>query len=420
MPNAKVLEKRRERRFEERQTEKQKIINNYNDPYKVTDLNNLVQAFYASRRNVSWKPSLQRYEIDLFYHLNMIISQFYALCSKPLKFHKFHINERGKSRNIQSVDIEARVFQHSLCDFIVSPYFTRSLIYNNSSSIKGRGLDFSLDLMKRDLGKFYRRNGESNKGKMIMIDLHDYFNSIPHADLEQLIEPMFPNKYIRTAIYRIIDSFEGDTGLGLGSQLCQLLAIWYLNGIDHYIKEVLSIKFYGRYMDDSYLIVPNDRDSQELFDTVEDLYWGIGITLNRKKSKIIDLSSESFEFLQKKFRLTGSGRVIVKENKKSGKRLLHKLKKFRELVDDNSITLTYVEQVLESCLGTQSRYSAHRYIIRLREACAKAFPEIYGGNFERLLDIRKIAEEEFDVDKFINENYLPTEEEVKERLYSLI
>ena len=85
-----------------------------------------------------------------------------------------------------------------------------------------------------------------------------------------------------------------------------------------------------------------------------------------------------------------------------------------------SITLTYVEQVLESCLGTQSRYSAHRYIIRLREACAKAFPEIYGGNFERLLDIRKIAEEEFDVDKFINENYLPTEEEVKERLYSLI
>ena len=45
-------------------------------------------------------------------------------------------------------------------------------------------------------------------------------------------------------------------------------------------------------MDDSYLIVPNDRDPQELFDTVEDLYWGIGITLNRKKSKIIDLSSE--------------------------------------------------------------------------------------------------------------------------------
>lgn len=39
----------------------------------------------------------------------------------------------------------------------------------------------------------------------------------------------------------------------------QFLAIFYLNELDHYIKEKLKCKYYIRYMDD-FLILDNDKE----------------------------------------------------------------------------------------------------------------------------------------------------------------
>lgn len=57
----------------------------------------------------------------------------------------------------------------------------------------------------------------------------------------------------------MIDSFEGDTGIGLGSQISQLVELAVLDDLDHYIKERLRIKHYLRYMDDFVLIHPDKR-----------------------------------------------------------------------------------------------------------------------------------------------------------------
>jgi len=52
-----------------------------------------------------------------------------------------------------------------------------------------------------------------------------------------------------------------ERSLGLGSQTSQLFALLTLNEVDHFIKETLHIKYYGRYMDDLYLM---HGDSQYL------------------------------------------------------------------------------------------------------------------------------------------------------------
>ena len=49
-------------------------------------------------------------------------------------------------------------------------------------------------------------------------------------------------------------STEGNVGIPIGNQTSQLFALLYLDGMDHFIKEKLGIKFYGRYMDDFFLI----------------------------------------------------------------------------------------------------------------------------------------------------------------------
>lgn len=48
----------------------------------------------------------------------------------------------------------------------------------------------------------------------------------------------------------IIDSTEGNVGIPIGNQTSQLFALLYLDGLDHFVKEKLGIKYYGRYMDD--------------------------------------------------------------------------------------------------------------------------------------------------------------------------
>jgi hypothetical protein len=53
---------------------------------------------------------------------------------------------------------------------------------------------------------------------------------------------------------RFVSVFGPGVSLGMGSQVSQNAAIFYPNTLDHFIKEKLRIKYYGRYMDDLYLV----------------------------------------------------------------------------------------------------------------------------------------------------------------------
>ena len=403
MPNKKVLKRRRERRFKKREEKRKNEIEKYNNPHLVADTDRLLEAFLCkAKRNVDWKPSIQRFELNMMTRIYNIHKDFMSCSKSKIKFHKFGIMERGKARVIQSVNIDCRVIQHSLCDNVLTPFLTKKLITNNSSSIKGRGLDFSINYLKHDLMKAYRKNNFSNDMTLITIDLHDYFNSIPHETMKDLIKDSFPNEEIRTFVFKVIDSFDGNRGLGLGSQLCQILAIYYLNPIDHYIKEVLGIKYYGRYMDDSYLIVPKDQNPYELLDLLEVLYKGIGIELNTKKSRVIYLKNDSFTYLQKRFRLSKSGKVHIKQNRKTKNRLIRKIKKFEDLLNDGLIDEAYIYQVMSSMLGSQEKYASYYYIKRMKKRIHKTFPDIFDENFEPVINIKNFKADKFDMDSFLN------------------
>ena len=43
---------------------------------------------------------------------------------------------------------------------------------------------------------------------------------------------------------------EAHRGVGLGSEVSQIIALDYASPIDHYVKDVRGIHGYGRYMDD--------------------------------------------------------------------------------------------------------------------------------------------------------------------------
>ena len=79
------------------------------------------------------------------------------------------------------------------------------------------------------------------------------------------------------------------------------------------------------------------------------------IIINRKKTRICKLSQQ-FQFLQHRYFLTESGRVVEKINPKRITCMRRKLKKLRKKVDRKEITLKDVEISFKGWFGSHSKY----------------------------------------------------------------
>lgn len=103
------------------------------------------------------------------------------------------------------------------------------------------------------LRRFIREYGSD--GYILQIDIKKYFDSVNHEILKQMVHKcIHESQDIMNLIDYVIDtSSDKDTGLNLGAEAPQILAIYYLSEVDNFIKSVKSIKYYGRYMDDMFI-----------------------------------------------------------------------------------------------------------------------------------------------------------------------
>ena len=96
--------------------------------------------------------------------------------------------------------------------------------------------------------------------------------------------------------------------LGLGSQISQITAVSYPNALDHFIKQVLRVKYYGRYMDDGYMLFKTKEEAKYALEKVCGFCEKYGIVINRKKTQIVKIS-RCFVYLKVKHRLTETGKA---------------------------------------------------------------------------------------------------------------
>lgn len=78
-------------------------------------------------------------------------------------------------------------------------------------------------------------------------DISKFFASIDKEILKKKLLKRIKDKDALNIVFKVIDSQEN--GLGIGNMTSQVLAIFYLNDMDHFIKEKLKIKYYVRYQD---------------------------------------------------------------------------------------------------------------------------------------------------------------------------
>lgn len=329
---------------------------------EIFDGNALYDAFKRASQGSDWKPQVQKFEINYLLELSRLQKELKDRTFEFLPSTNFITSERGKTRPITGEQIHDRVAKHALCDEILTPSIRKYLIHDNGASLTGKGIDFTRERLLVHLRKFYAQQN-SNDGYVMLMDFSKYYDNIRHDSLIALFEKYVHNQTALWLLEKTLDRAKVDvsymtdeeyiecmdkvfnsleyqtidktllTGekfmakhLHIGDQVAQVAGIVYPVKIDNYVKIVRGIKFYGRYMDDSYVIHENKEFLQNLLSTIIEVAKTLGITVNVKKTRICKLS-EYWRFLQIQYSLTETGRVIQKINPKRLTAMRRKLKK---------------------------------------------------------------------------------------------
>lgn len=365
-------EARYQRRKAKRQARKAELTQEYGVFDKVFTFENMYKAYVDCCKSVDWKASTQRYKANALINITTALKALQQGNFKTKGFYEFDVFERGKLRHIKSVHISERVIHRCLCDYSMTPLFVNSFIYDNSACVKGKGIDFAANRLKRHLQQHYRKYG--NNGYVLMFDFSKYFDNIQHGPLKSIIDKCYTDQKLKAIIYQLIDDF-GKVGLGLGSQISQNAALMFPNRLDHYIKEVLRIKGYGRYMDDGYLIHHSKKHLQKCLADIKRICGELGIKLNTKKTQIIKLT-RSITFLKRRFALTGTGKVIIKPNRKSVVRMRRKLKVFKRWLQNGKMQYADIHTSYVSYKGHLKHCNAYKITMRLDVFFKNLFKEV--------------------------------------------
>lgn len=258
------------------------------------------------------------------------------------------------------ISVKAKSSSYSASPNVLEPILTRSFITDNYASQVGKGTHYGLDRLQEFLRRFYRKNGID--GWILKADISKYFYSIRHDVLKTLIRRKITDPDVLWLVDMIIDSTEGNVGIPIGNQSSQLFALLYLNNLDHFVKEKLGIKYYGRYMDDFFLIHEDKAYLQYCRAEIEKHVAAIGLSLNNK-TNIYPLRN-GIDFLGFHTYLTETGAVIRKVRRRSKNNMKRKLKKMRGLVERGKITTATVEQSYKSWRGHAEKGNCYHLIRR--------------------------------------------------------
>lgn len=372
MTSSERHEARYQRRKAKRLERRRNRINIYDDFENVAGIEKLMKSANQSANGVRWKPSVQKFMMDDLFNCTKIRNML--LNGKDVRkgFIKFYIVERGHKRYIQAIHISERVPQKSLTRNVLQPVIGSRLIYDNGACMPTKGVCFALNRLEKHLHDHYRTYGD-NEGWVVLYDFHDYFGSTPHDGVKQIYRKDITDERILNLADSFVDAFDGDYGLGLGSEICQVLEVAYPSPIDHMVKDQEGIKGYARYMDDGYAITRTKEEAVRLKNLIIEKAKELKLTISEKKTQIVKLS-HGFRFLKTRFMLTKTGKVIKKIWRKSVTTQRRKLRKLKELYEQGIITLQDVKNPFFSWLGYASRKTCHRTIRNMILLFVKLFP----------------------------------------------
>ena len=356
------------------------------DYEKICDFANLYRAYRRSRLGKRGKLTVAKFEANLLENLNLLSEELRSGTYRPQPYHVFYVHE-PKTRLIMANAFRDKIVQHSLCDNVLEPALKRSLILENFAVQAGKGTHFALNRLRDDMRSYFFSRKAANDaerrsaslpplpthlggyadGWALKADVSKYFYSVPHAPLKAQLRRRVADEKALRLIDMIIDTCD-DPGIPMGNQTSQWFAIAFLSGLDHFVKERLRVKHYGRYMDDIYLIHDDKEYLRRCRMEIERYLEGLGLKLNQK-THIFPLRN-GIDFCGFHSYVTDTGKIVRKVRKASKERAKRKMRGQKKKLDAGEIELSDAEKSYGSWRSHASHGNSY-YLIRSADALFK-------------------------------------------------
>lgn len=366
----------------------------------ITDMNVLYDAFRASMKGSAWKEEPQRFEIDFLTEIIKLSNELENRTYKTTSGSIFIFRERGKARLIHGGRMRDRVVRHAICDTELTPKLKPYLIYNNGASQAGKGISFARENFEKDLHNYWLEH-RSNEGYVGFIDFSKFYDNMQHDKLLESICPKISEdagwllaEILKTfevdvsymtdeeyagcmeAKFNSIDYYdripeEARTGekmmrksVEIGDQVSQDIGVYFPTRVDNYAKIVRSCRRYGRYMDDIYIIAETKEEIRSVMEGISEQAKELGLFINEKKTRIVKLSG-IYKYLQIRYSLTDTGKVIRRISRENIIRERRKLKAYKRLLDKGLMPEEDIENSFKSWMGSQCKYMSNQQIINM-------------------------------------------------------
>jgi RNA-directed DNA polymerase len=248
----------------------------------------LFQAYIKCRRYKRSTANAIAFEVDYESNLVKLCEEINSGTYQPGKSITFIVNEPVK-REIFAADFRDRVVHHLIIGKLNS-LFEKEFIHDSYACRTGKGTHFGIQRINRFIRQCSKNYTQDCY--ILKLDIKGFFMSIDKGILFEKLKVFINDRYkeldkdlvvelCRKVIFYdptkkcIIkgkrENWQGlppnkslfcspkNYGLPIGNLTSQILANFYMNLFDHFIKYDLKIRFYGRYVDD-FIIVHPDKE----------------------------------------------------------------------------------------------------------------------------------------------------------------
>jgi retron-type reverse transcriptase len=183
---------------------------------------------------------------------------------------------------------------NQLIVMVMEPVLMRGMYHWSCASVPGRGNHHAVKRVKRVIAR-------DTKGTKYVckIDIKQYYPSIDRKKLIWALARKIKDKKFLKLVYEVISTCP--KGLAIGYHICQWLANFYLEPLDHYIMTLPGVKYMTRYMDDIVLFGPNKKQVHKARKMIEAfLTERLGLRM-KGNWQVFPISARALDFVGYKF-----------------------------------------------------------------------------------------------------------------------
>ncbi len=321
----------------------------------ICSFENLYRAYRKAKAGKGFNNSCARFQSMALEGVHTLKEQLENQTYQMNQYNEFKIYE-PKERVIKSCSFKDKVVQHCLCDEVLHPRLEKEFLRTNYAGQIGKGTLFGMNCLKEHMQSFYMEHGTD--GWILKCDITKFFYQIDHEILKDIVDYHFADEYTMWLNHLFIDSTDG-LGLPLGNQVAQVYALLMLNGMDHMIMSELGIKYYGRYMDDFYLIHHDKQYLKWSLECITEMVGSLGLSLNGK-TQIVPFR-KGLSFLGFHHYMTEDSKYIRKIKSEKKRSIQKRLRKWSKLVKSGRMT----EQKFFEKYGAWKNHALHGNCIKL-------------------------------------------------------